>query len=148
MTAIAKRTVSLIVADDESLVPTIQEAFDHIVRETRASGYAQSMDEGNSCRYRGPDGNRCLVGRILPDSQYAAAMEGYPVEDLTQAGMPFAGWGKPTDIRSPMWLLVKMQTCHDDVDPAYWEQEFERIALDAGLEYREPQNPQPKTEAT
>jgi len=147
VTAPAKRTVTLIVADDERVVPTAQEAFDHIVRATRAAGYVRSEDSKDSCLYRGPEGTRCLVGQILPDSAYKAAFEGVPVEDLTKPGMPFAGWGKTTDIRAPLWLLTEMQSCHDEVDPALWEQEFERIALDAGLEYQAPQ-PQPNGKKT
>lgn len=138
MTVIAKRTVSLIVADDENPIPTAQEVFTHIVRAVRGAGYVRSEDSGDSCRYRGPHDSRCLVGHILPDSKYKSAFEGFPVEDLTEPGMPFAGWGKPTDIRSPMWLLVAMQTCHDDTDPALWEVEFQRIAIEAGLEYQAP----------
>lgn len=142
MTAPAKRTVALIVADDENPIPTAQEAFNHILRAARAAGYVRSEDGNDNCRYRGPGGTRCLVGHILPDSEYVAAFEGHPVEALAEegipAGTPFAGWGEPDDIRSPLGLLVEMQSCHDEVEPEDWEREFQRIATDAGLEYQAP----------
>ena len=139
MKAPAKRTVALVVADDDRPVPTPQEAFNHIVRATRADGYARSEDDNGDCLYRGPDGDRCLAGKILPDREYNPELEGQPVEDLAgTAGGPFAGWGKPADVRSPLWVLVQMQSCHDEIDPALWEQEFQRIAIEAGLDYQAP----------
>jgi len=142
VTAPVKRSVSLVVADDENPVPTPQEAFDHIVRAARQTGYVRSWDRNDNCRYRGPHETRCLVGHILPDSEYVAAFEGHPVEALAvegiPAGAPFADWGEPTDIGAPLWLLIEMQSCHDEVEPEHWEREFQRIAADAGLEYQAP----------
>jgi hypothetical protein len=93
---------------------TNQEVFDtvarHLLRQGRQSvGY-------RGCAYRGPNGLRCAIGCLIPDREYAAAMEGSgihgPVEAVLRAR------------KVNLSLAYDLQVVHDNRAPSNW-----RIAL-------------------
>ncbi len=53
---------------------TNQEAFDIAYKGLAAQGFRRSIvaDESDamSCRYRGPNGLKCAIGHLIPDSLY------------------------------------------------------------------------------
>lgn len=103
-----------------------QEAFDIMVKHLRKQGRRCMADK--KCLYRGPDGMKCAVGALIPDSHYDPEMEsGGAAEDI-------AG-----NYRIPEWdgietaLLSNMQDVHDSFDPSDWERKFAAVAADFGL---------------
>lgn len=77
-------------------------------------GLNDAPGEGQ-CRYRAPDGNKCVVGAMLPDKLYHPSMEGTGVVGLL-------AWFNRRDITPPKWMqththvLNELQTIHDDPD--------------------------------
>lgn len=41
-------------------------------------GMTERSYEDTMCRYRGPNGNMCAVGCLIPDEDYKTLIEGYP----------------------------------------------------------------------
>lgn len=98
----------------------------------------KSMCAGQ-CRYRTPDGNRCLIGYLIPDSHYRASFEGkVPVTkaeatDATDDALRdalHAGLRESGILRSDQQLddidilfLTKLQSLHDSsyIPTLAWE---------------------------
>lgn len=68
-----------------------------------------------SCMYRAPNGNKCVVGAMLPDELYHPSMEGNGVSGLLE-------WFKRREITPPKWMqthkciLKALQRIHDAED--------------------------------
>lgn len=54
---------------------------------SRANAYAKPHAGGNGCYYRGPNGSKCAVGCLIPDSVYRPEMENNTLESLREAGL-------------------------------------------------------------
>lgn len=59
---------------------SLQQIFDFAVTYLRFQ--SERCTNGMSCRYRNEDGNRCVVGAMIPDSEYKKGMEGETVYGL------------------------------------------------------------------
>lgn len=57
---------------------TTQEAFDTVWDYFVTQERPYSMDDENTCQYRGNDGTKCAVGCLIPDSIYKEDMECWP----------------------------------------------------------------------
>lgn len=98
-----------------------QEIFDrvwtHFVVERAPRSVARPEDcdgiAAAECRYRGPDGQRCAVGLLIPDAEYGAWMEGWDVERLMRDER-FPEALRP--LRAHQALLSDLQAAHDDED--------------------------------
>lgn len=55
--------------------------FDKMLEHLRAQG-CRSVDEFDSCLYRGPNGTKCAVGALIPDEKYSKDME-----DISASGL-------------------------------------------------------------
>ncbi len=137
-------TSSNLPAAHTSLTPiTPQEFFTRAVTGFRAQGYKRSVlgDDDAMCRYRGPDGLKCLVGLTLPDELYHSTMD-------AGGGLTFYGLTKPGNGHQcvaafysevPGSLGCELQTIHDNArattEPHTYEYKFEQLAAEYGLEY-------------
>lgn len=57
---------------------TPQEVFDHVVKGLASQGFAQSLNGGDQCAYRGDHGRRCAAGWCMTDQEYNSLREGIP----------------------------------------------------------------------
>jgi hypothetical protein len=90
-----------------------QEIFDRVwahaqTMTERAVGPNPEGFRGEKCLYRTEDGNRCLIGAMIPDELYQVEFEGKPIEDLPKS-VRTACFGELI----PLSFLVELQACHD-----------------------------------
>lgn len=64
---------------------TKREYYDLLVRSAR-DGTFPSVDDHGNCRYRGPAGQRCAVGLLIPDDRYTPDLEGISAFSQLLAG--------------------------------------------------------------
>ena len=63
-----------------------QEAYENIREYFMRPDAAFSLDEDeSSCVYRSPEGRKCAVGSVIPDSEYQSLMDGNDGLGSTQA---------------------------------------------------------------
>lgn len=75
--------------------------------EKQPPAYAYQL----GCRYRTPEGRRCLIGAAIPDDMYDQKIEGKRAEGaLAAIGMELVGPSDPYELR-----LSDLQSCHDIV---------------------------------
>ena len=115
---------------------TKQEIFDTVVTHLRKQA-VRSM-RGPDCVYRSPDGLKCAVGCLIPDSEYKSNWEGYTVLSISEApeNKDFQSYLKSKVGLDNMKLLQALQRAHDNESfaPGHtWEDRFERIAEDFEL---------------
>lgn len=58
-----------------------QDVFDYVVRKLYEQA-AFSVDKNGDCRYRSPNGNRCAIGYLVPNSVYSFSMENLDADML------------------------------------------------------------------
>ena len=87
-----------------------QETFDKIWSHFITHNNGPSIEEHGMCLYRSPNGNRCAVGLLLPDSEYDPSYEGRSIhlipyfKNLSEEDSEF---------------LVDLQRCHDRAATSY-----------------------------
>lgn len=105
-----------------------QEAFtkmrDHLLEQKVRSGTRASRST-YTCLYRGPNGLKCAVGCLIPDSEYLDKFEGKSASDLVELELPSL-----KDLDKD--LLDRVQIMHDRCD-SDWEEELRAIAKEFGL---------------
>lgn len=92
---------------------TNQQIFDAVV-EHAAKQYKKavySTHNGDTCRYRDTNGNKCFVGALIDDEDYTEAMENHRVQHESFDELR-------TD--EQQWLLGDLQRSHDDYEPHEW----------------------------
>lgn len=109
-------------------MPTKQETFDTVVAHLRKQGQ-KSLYNGR-CRYRTPDGLKCAVGCLIPDSEYDEGLEGG--YRMTGAHNLIVSLGHDAD------FAEELQIAHDNIEINKWEESFRGIASDFGLTYTPP----------
>jgi hypothetical protein len=104
---------------------TPQQVFDTVARHLVAQGHRAGVsgEDGTfQCQYFTPDGHRCAVGCLIPESRYRENLEGQTVTAVAvQSVLPFA-----VDHHLTM-LLDELQATHDRVD--YWTADTMRRRL-------------------
>lgn len=112
---------------------SLQEAFNKIWE--RAKDPRRSMRQPGArnsiCAYRSPDGLKCFIGVLLPDTNYDPRMDGHGINlgeekytGLTYVG-PLTGveqTGRNVD------ALFAMQRVHDGHEPCDWQRSLRYIA--------------------
>ena len=68
-------------------------------------GYPSYNEEGDLCKYRGVDGNQCLVGCFIPDNLYEEEFEGEPARAIYDK--------MPEVMPLPRHQLSRFQEFHD-----------------------------------
>lgn len=105
-----------------------QELFDYIVGKVIAQGEPSTF--GGICRYRAPNGHKCAVGHIIPDSIYRQDMEGATLTGIVNKNLGLTCYH----------LLLDLQKAHDGAgDNEYFVIDFtnraKNIALTYGLKF-------------
>lgn len=94
-----------------SLPANKQEFLDLMIEKFKQKMYLAQKIESGGCVYRGPNGEACHIGLLIPDSEYRPIFEGHFVHDLMSAG-----WFAP-----PAWItpeeLTEVQGVHDTITP-------------------------------
>ena len=95
----------------------------HLLKQNKRSGF------GLKCLYRGPNGLKCAVGVLIPDSIYEKDMEsknaGYLLDNYPAVKKLLAGVSSG--------LLEKLQSIHDTVPMSQWKADLSYLAENFGL---------------
>ena len=115
---------------------TAQELFDIIVAHLRAQG-SKALN-GNECCYRTPDGKKCAIGCLIPDSIYSNRMECKDFLTISRLGFFENCLDLKEEIRANTDLLGGMQIIHDQHPVSSWEVKFSALAARRELLYSPP----------
>lgn len=94
---------------------TPQEIFDEVATKLLAQKY-RSYDMDVGCVYRGPNGNKCAVGHLIPDDMYRRWMDldplmyGSGVQSLVERRNEYL----PPYFKDNVELLSRLQRVHDE----------------------------------
>lgn len=90
-----------------------QEILDAVVafmrKQRKPSGGRTAGGGSYYCRYRGPDGTKCAIGALIPDSIYDEVIEGKPIDDVLHGSSAIRELFVGVD---PAYLM-SLQGCHD-----------------------------------
>lgn len=93
-----------------------QEIFNRVVEHAktmRGPSYIMYDRHFPTCAYRGCNGNKCLIGAVLPDNLYCPDMEASIIEDiLTQ--YPEVDDYFQVQNEDDVEFLTRLQICHDN----------------------------------
>lgn len=103
---------------------TRQEILDRVVAHSRDQVHQAVDESGVGCMYRAPDGARCFIGCLIPDSRYRTSFEGKGVNKdiLKAAGI----------VVSDMNFASQLQGIHDN-DHDNWPEALAEFAADFNL---------------
>jgi hypothetical protein len=93
-----------------------QEIFNKVYDYAKTmQGPSYFMEDGISptCAYRGTNGNKCLIGALIPDSLYCKEMESNVVENLLQ-NFPQLDDYFEVENENDVNFLSTLQRCHDN----------------------------------
>jgi len=95
-----------------------QSVFDHVATHLLTQRVPARSASG-MCQYRGPNGTKCAVGYLIPDSDYRPEWEGSSIQgrELYLVGRGFS-----------ISLLSDLQGLHDQHSPAAWKRILVNIA--------------------
>ena len=100
-----------------------QEAFEISVKHMLSTS-TPSLGPLNQCRYRGPSGQKCAIGVLIPDEQYHEEMEKRTVRYLVQ------NMHVDALLDIDLGLLRALQAQHDGTSTRNWPpsvESFKRI---------------------
>lgn len=109
-----------------------QELFDRVVAHAQTMTEKSWDEEVDLCRYRMPDGNRCFIGGLIPDSEYSPKFEretpnfGRHAEEIRKAA------GIPDDLAE---FASDLQQIHDNKSMEKWPLSFEKFAHEHGIRF-------------
>src|SRR5579862_8760887 len=90
------------------LPQTAQEIFDAVAKHLARQGH-RCVNERGSCVYRGPLGDACAVGHLIPDEEYDSTIEDRTVFSIAE-DMAFDWMERLKPNRN---LLADLQDAHD-----------------------------------
>lgn len=93
-----------------------QEIFDRVLEHAKTmDGPSYFMEDGRSptCAYRGCNGNKCLIGAILPDNLYCPKMESNVIENLLLEHPEVDDYFQ-VQSEEDVKFLSSLQMCHDN----------------------------------
>ncbi len=90
-------------------------AVQAVIEQGRPSIHPTSDNQSSLCLYRGPEGAKCAVGHLLPDSEYRDVMEGHPVysRNVAHALIRVYPWMLNYSARMLEGPLAALQSYHD-----------------------------------
>lgn len=116
-----------------------QELFDTIIHHLRKQGQKSvSMDyaPGYTCRYRSPEGLKCPIGALIPDTEYHQDMEEKSFDVLLASGLLSQPFQEEFHVHAD--LLRQLQHIHDHTYMEKWEDGFFLLAKKFNLKYTTP----------
>lgn len=126
---------------------TMQEIFDKVVNHMLTQGKRSAVQRpyltSQACLYRGPDGLKCAVGCLIPDSEYSTAFDDPDINTgvaqllavMPKFGSALREGGVDTDDRRIVSMLASLQNVHDEFKPRDWRQQLESKARIFGLQF-------------
>jgi hypothetical protein len=91
---------------------TNQEIFNTVVTHFASMKHRSMLEDGETCAYRAPDGNKCAIGVLIPDDVYRPDIEGQGFSfDYGDADVN--AWIASTFTIDNYGLLCSLQTIHD-----------------------------------
>lgn len=90
-----------------------QQVFDLVVTHLLTQG-RRAEDVAGGCMYRAPEGMKCAVGFLLPDSEYRPEMEGEAAGSGSYITPVLQRIGVDLD------LATSLQIVHDKQHPSDW----------------------------
>jgi len=88
----------------------INKVYNHFVTEGNPRSFIEDGNNGLSCQYRSPDGNKCAVGILISDKRYRKDMEGRTLVGLLGSHRDRL----PQYMQDNSLLLQRLQSWHDD----------------------------------
>lgn len=110
---------------------TNQSAFDEVVKHSRTQKVKSMNPDGSSCVYRGPEGNKCWIGCLIPDNVFAEILIKYPEANATYASAIINAVPAATELFADvdLDLLGLLQRTHDMEAMADWEHCLKKWAV-------------------
>lgn len=119
---------------------TNQEVFNKVythlltqMEPCKSTSLACIMDEeGNpiaECAYRGPNGLKCAIGCLIPDSLYSRSMENNSIKHLIDTNLSI----KNLFSSASEDLLIHLQFIHDEYSVESWKSSLEELAQEHNL---------------
>lgn len=87
-------------------------ALEH-AKTMRGPSYIMQDKHFPTCAYRGCNGNKCLIGAVLPDNLYCPAMEASIIEDILVQYPEVDDYFR-VNTEDDVEFLTGLQMCHDD----------------------------------
>lgn len=118
----------------------MQDAFTKAYRGLASQDWQESTNHYGLCRYRGPNGLRCAVGWLIPDTMYRESLENQPIPlYMVSALYPTL---RGDDLTRMGRFLKDLQYAHDYAEESGSEMKarIEEVAADYGLIIPEPQS--------
>ena len=128
-------------------MPTMQEIFDkvvnHMLTQNKRSAKERPHLGSQACLYRGPNGLKCAVGCLIPDSEYSTAFDNPDISTgikrllvkMPEFALALREGGVPTDDDRIVNMLASLQNVHDLVHTRRWRHELEEKARVFGLQF-------------
>ena len=97
---------------------TKQKYINLLISTSEAGGFPAM--ENNFCKYRCNNGQKCVLGLLIPDQDYTAEMEGSQLTTLKNKGLFNTNW-LPEGVTEDN--ICKIQKYHDDIGTsgAIWD---------------------------
>lgn len=109
-----------------------QETFDIVVKHLLTQNRKCSVD--GSCLYRGPNGDRCAAGVLIPDDRYNYDMENHSILNWCGKLMTDCIVSQlMVELGHDVMLVGRLQKVHDQNDPLHWETQLKKLASEEGL---------------
>lgn len=113
---------------------TLQSMYDkvakHLLKQNAVSRITNTFSNA-MCAYRSPDGLKCAIGCLIPDSLYSPGMEGKSIDALCEH-FPLS------DYIIPGRLAYTLQKIHDADEVHEWPKMLRLAAVEFGLREVEP----------
>lgn len=104
----------------------------NVVMEFAYEQNARCVERMGKCLYRGPKGDKCFIGCLIPDDMYNPHMES--IGTLCGVLLQFPELQRHIKIHSLSFsdnidFFEELQAIHDNLIPEGWEKEFKSFAI-------------------
>lgn len=90
--------------------------------------------DGQICAYRGDNNTKCAVGLLIPDEIYNENMEKKNVQELLEEFPLALSHLKLEEDDKRIFLLIDMQSIHDNIEPYEWKSSLQKYAVKYNLD--------------
>ena len=114
----------------------LQQIFDKTASHLLKQGIQSTLEDDDTCAYRGQDGSMCAVGCLINDDAYNWYLEGTSVDDCKKVQKALRNSGIEFDADGQvMRLLTRLQTIHDTKEEGDWAASLGVLANELGLKF-------------
>ena len=114
----------------------LQQIFDKTASHLLKQGIQSTLDDDDTCAYRGHDGSMCAVGCLINNDAYSWNLEGKSVDDCKRVQTALRNSGIEFDADGQvMRLLTMLQTIHDTKEEGDWASSLGELADGLGLKF-------------